>query len=147
MAEYSAPGTLTAPGPLTITFNTGTLPFGYHDPDMCSGLEVHSPRRAVTEDRPRTHGGIAYPRLKRPREIVLGGWALGASLAARSGWIDDLAAVLDALDSGGGTYVWVESVGTKTVSDVWSDGNGLTTTGKWIKKYQFSLVAPDPDIT
>jgi len=148
MAEYSAPATLSSPGP-DISFNPNPLSFptGYHDPDMCSGLEKLGQVRAVTEDRPRTDGGIIYPRLLAPRQFVLGGTVLtgGGGVAAREGWLEDLADVLDALRAGGGTYVWVGAGGTYTVSGVFFDGS-FQAPGKYLKKYQFALVADPPTV-
>jgi hypothetical protein len=144
MAEYSAPGTLTTPAH-TITFN-GASDIGQHDPDKCDGLDPQAPVRSVHDDRPRTSGGIVYPRLYGPRPIVLGGTVVATSLAVREGWLDDLGEALDSIMDGGGSYVWVTSVGTKTVTPVFCDV-GLKSTGKWLKSYQFGLVCPNYAIT
>ena len=146
MAEYGASATLSSPGP-DITFNSGgpSPATGYHDAGMCSGLEKLGQVRSVNENRPRTDGGIIYPKLLAPRQVTLGGWVYCTSVAAREAWLEDLADVLDNLRTGGGTYVWVGAGGTYTLSGVYFDG-AFEAPGGRIKKYQFSLVADPPTI-
>jgi hypothetical protein len=145
MAEYSAVATLTSSAG-AITFNNPASSVGFHDPDVCSGLDKYGPARSVTEDRPRTAGGIVYPRLAGPRIIVLGGWVDASSLSAREAFLNSLSDVVHGCASGGGTYVWAAVDGTKTLSDLWLDME-VTSIGKWAKRYLFSLVAPSPSIS
>ena len=144
MAEYSAIATLATPGP-DVTFNNPASSVGFHDPDMCSGLDKLGPGRAVTEDRSRTDGGIVYPRLLAARPLVLGGWVAVGTLLAREQFLDELADALNAIRSTGGTYQWAAVTGTKTLSNVWWDGT-FQSLGKWIKRYQFTLMCPSPII-
>jgi hypothetical protein len=145
MAEYSGAATLTTPGG-TVTFN-GSSDLGVHDPQMCSGLEKLGQIRSVTEDAPRTDGGIVFPRLKAAREIVLGGWCRATTAGARNQWFEDLSTALESILDGGGSYVWVEATtGTNTLSDVWCD-IPPNPSGAFVKKYQFGLIAPNPTIT
>lgn len=147
MAEYSGPATLTT-ATKTINFNGSNV--GQHDPMACSGLERLGQIRSVTEDRPRTDGGIAFPRKKSARQIALGGWINTPDTGTRNAWINDLCTALEEILDGGGTYVWQEQkagggVDTCTLSDVWCDippGPG----GAWFKRYQFGLVCPNPTI-
>ena len=91
MAEFNAPGTLTTPGGVVLFNRPGDL--GFHNPEMCDGLG-QAPVSGVTDDKSRTHGGIVYPRLYRARPIVLGGWCLATTLAARTLWFDALETAL-----------------------------------------------------
>jgi len=145
MAEYSAIGTLATPGG-SITFNDPSSSVGFHDPDMCDGLDPQSAVRSIHEDRPRTHGGIVYPSLYGPRPIVLGGTVDATSLAAREAFLNALAAALDSIMDGGGTYSWAASAGTKTVTPVYCDVP-MKSLGKWLKKYQFGLICPNHTIS
>lgn len=142
MAEYSAVATLSTPGP-DITFNDPATSVGFHDPDMCDGLDKIPPGRAVTEERSRTDGGIAYPRLYGPRLVVLGGWCKASTVLAREQFLDQLWDALAQIRSTGGTYTWAASTGTKTLTNVWWDGTGKSL-GRYLKKYQFTLMCPDP---
>lgn len=140
MAEYSAVATLSTPGG-NITFNdTGST--GHHDPEMCEGLDPQSAVRSVQDDRPRTHGGIVYDRLYGPRAIVLGGWCLATTVANREAFFNSLGAALDSIMDGGGTYSWVASTGTKTITSVFCDVP-VKSMGGFMKRYQFGLISPN----
>lgn len=139
MAEYGAVATLSTPGG-NVTFNdTGSV--GFHDPDLCDGLDPQAPVRSVTDERSRTHGGIVYDRLYGPRPIVLAGTVNASTLSARENFLNALGAALDSIMDGGGTYSWSASTGTKTITDLYCDVP-LKSLGKWIKRYQFGLISP-----
>lgn len=145
MAEYSAIGTLSTPGG-NITFNDPASSIGFHDPSVCDGLDPQAPGRATNDDKPRTSGGIVYPTLYGPRPIVLGGTVVTAVLSTRETFLAALATALDSIMDGGGTYSWTSVLGTKTISNLTCDVP-MKSTGAWIKRYQFGLIAPSHLIT
>lgn len=140
--EYGGSITLTTPGP-DITFNAGDYLL---DPEVCSGLE-QAPLRFVIDKRPQTKGGIVQASLRDARPVTLGGYFEFSTVSERNSLEQTLRQALEAIE-------WPAS-GTLTVTPTGGSAMSLTVhvqiplsvAGGTFKRFQFGLIAPDPDFT
>lgn len=147
MAEYSAPATLTTPGP-DLTFNAPTGDTYILDAGECTGLDGGPIRRTI-EDAPMTDGALVFPSRKAGRPIFLVGWLRVRSaiteagvVAARSVLENNMRLALEAIENADGTYAWVPSGGSRSLT-VQCDIPAVFP-GGFVKRFQFGLIAADP---
>lgn len=140
--EYSAPATLTTPGP-DITFNAASGDTYRLDPERCSGLDQAS-LRTVVDKRSQTAGGILHANLRDVRRITLGGLFISDTVAGRNTLDANLKAALEAIELADGTFS-ITPTGLTVMSWTVHCELALSTTGALLKGFLFGLLAVNPN--